>query len=399
MATTAEQVNALITDQANKINYLYQQLEELKVQVGQVGKGQSKGAPRSMTHAKHFNPGKYSSLRGDQAFRPWAGDVKIMALRYSKPLHDLMNRTEYQKEPVRKERVQAEGITPEDDMELFMTLRAFTSGSAHALVENSLSQDSSALEAWRILVAAFDPDNDTSRMDESSFIMQPGKSKTLADVMDHLVTWEKAILHRTRTLGRPPLEDDMMRSALLTMLPPKEEQELRSQRVLYTTYEALRNRVCEIVFERTRDRAPMMMSMEKEDGDEGEEDDEPFLMKLDKLTGRYVKVGKGKGKGGGKGGWSKGGGKGGQPDYSDRECYRCGRTGHIRANCSALKHKNGGACKEPRAAMKSCEEDAEDRGGLDICALSGAGTTMRMSPSSSTAGPCALTSSGRAARG
>ena len=105
-----------------------------------------------------------------------------------------------------------------------MTLRAFTSGSAHALVENCLTQDTSALEAWRVLVAAFDPDNDTSRMDESSFIMQPGKSRNLTDVMGHLVSWEKAILHRTRTLGRAPLEGDMMRSALLNMLPSKKNK-------------------------------------------------------------------------------------------------------------------------------------------------------------------------------
>ena len=67
-----------------------------------------------MTHAKHFNPRKYANLRGEQAFRPWASDVKIMALRYSKLLHDVMNKTEYMKETIKKERVLAEGISAED---------------------------------------------------------------------------------------------------------------------------------------------------------------------------------------------------------------------------------------------------------------------------------------------
>jgi hypothetical protein len=258
MATTADEMNILINDQTQKINYLYQQLEDLKAQLA---KDKTKPSAKGMTHAKHFNPGKFANLRGEQAFRPWAGDIKIMALRYSKVLHEVINKTEYMKTPVNKDQVLAEGVTAEDDMEFFMTLRAFTSGSPHSLVENSLAKGASSLEAWRVLVSAFDPDNDTSRMDESSFIMQPGKAKSLGDVMDHLVSWEKAILHRTRTLGRAPLEDDMMRSALLNMLPPKEEQELRNQRVLYVTYEALRNRVCEVVYERTRDRAPMIMNV------------------------------------------------------------------------------------------------------------------------------------------
>jgi hypothetical protein len=165
MATTAEQMNALISDQTAKINYLYQEVEDLKVQAVRDKDRATKGTSKGMTHAKHFNPGKYSNLRGEQAFRPWAGDVKIMALRYSKVLHNAMNKTEYLKETVKKTMATAEGVTDEDDMELFMTLRAFTSGSAHALVENCLSQDTSALEAWRVLVAAFDRDNDASRMD------------------------------------------------------------------------------------------------------------------------------------------------------------------------------------------------------------------------------------------
>lgn len=97
MAATIERLNALIEDQATKINYLYQQMEEIRaqaVQEVQAADSQNKGGAKGLTHAKHFNPGKYSNLRGDQVFLPWAGDVKIMALRYSKVLHDVMNRTD-----------------------------------------------------------------------------------------------------------------------------------------------------------------------------------------------------------------------------------------------------------------------------------------------------------------
>ena len=52
---------------------------------------------------------------------------------------------------------------------------------------------------------------------------------------------------------------------------------------------------------------------------------------------------------------TKGGGKG----KIDRECYRCGRTGHIRADCRAKIHINGGPPKSPPKGkgVGSCEEE------------------------------------------
>ena len=52
---------------------------------------------------------------------------------------------------------------------------------------------------------------------------------------------------------------------------------------------------------------------------------------------------------------TKGGGKG----RTDKECFRCGRIGHIRADCRAKTHINGGP---PKSAPKgkgvgSCEEE------------------------------------------
>ena len=61
-------------------------------------------------------------------------------------------------------------------------------------------------------------------MDESSFVMQPGKAKNVNDVMDHIASLEKAALHRIRTLGKAPLEDDLMRNARLNMIDPTGEK-------------------------------------------------------------------------------------------------------------------------------------------------------------------------------
>ena len=72
------------------------------------------------------------------------------------------------------------------------------------------------------------------------------------------------------------------------------------------------------------------------DWDEGAEDEDgEWLMRIETRNGQKKKVwtmvpGKGKGKGKGKG----------------VECYRCGRPNHVRAECRAKTHVNGGEPKE-----------------------------------------------------
>ena len=44
-----------------------------------------------------------------------------------------MIKSEYHKAPITQEQARAEGDSDEEDLELFMIVRAFTEGSAHAL--------------------------------------------------------------------------------------------------------------------------------------------------------------------------------------------------------------------------------------------------------------------------
>ena len=55
------------------------------------------------------------------------------------------------------------------------------------------------------------------------------------------------------------------------MLPDTENRELRNQRVLYRTFEALRVRVLEMVHERSAGRAPMIFNCEQYDDEENED--------------------------------------------------------------------------------------------------------------------------------
>ena len=103
--------------------------------------------------------------------------------------------------------------------------------------------------------------------------------------------------------------------------------------------------------------APMMMgnssgerSSRRASGDESVERDDGELYRLEIRNGKKVftksRPDSSKGKGGGKG-------------KTDRECFRCGRMGHIRADGRAKTHINGG---HPKSAPKgtsvgNCEDE------------------------------------------
>ncbi len=103
-------------------------------------------------------------------------------------------------------------------------------------------------------MSLYDPNNDTTRLDESTLIMDPVKARTLGDVQLVLSRWEYTMTHRSKTLGRFALDDDLKRSVLLKILLASEERELKNQRLLYKSVEALRTRVLERINGRRRRR-------------------------------------------------------------------------------------------------------------------------------------------------
>ena len=113
---------------------------------------------------------------------------------------------------------------------------------------------------------------------------------------------------------------------------------------------------------RTRGPAPMMMgtlsdenSSHHASSDESVESEDGELYRLEIRNCKKVftksrhEPGKGKG-------------KGGEEEKNDRECFRCGRIRHIRADCRAKTHINGGP---PKSAAKgksvgNCEDEATE---------------------------------------
>ena len=225
-----------------------------------------------------------------------------------------MAQMEYKVEAIGPAKIHELGITTEEDKQLRSALRAFTQGEPRAFMNTAIDRGDGCLEVWRTLVSLYDPDNDTTRLDEPTFIMSPGgKAKSLGDVQGILSRWEDAINHRTKTLGKSPLDDDLKRSVLLKILPDTEEKELRNQIILYKSFDALRVRILEIINERSKGPAPMLFNCDEDTL--GEADDEgEWLMRIENRSGQRLRT------------WTKvptkGGGKGGK----SLECFRCGRT-------------------------------------------------------------------------
>ena len=362
-ALTESEVRASLADYANKLEYLNNEMAALKEQIKYGGGNTGNGGMRFLVDLKHLSPEKYTGPRGNVPFRQWSQDIKDLVSRYSGNLLDAMGRLEYQTERISMEKVKAAGVTAEENMQLRSATRAFTQGEPRAFINTAIDRGEGGLEIWRTLVSLYDPDNDNTRLDESTFIMCPGKAKNLTEVQYILSRWEDAINHRAKTLGRAPLDDDLNWSVLLKILPDAEEKELRNIRAMYKSFEALRARVLEIVNERSKGPAPMLYNITEDDTPETDEEGE-WIMKIDIKNGQKKKV------------WTKvgakGGGKGGRLPI---ECYRCGRPGHIRGDCKAHKHINGGEPKEyKKRGLNHIEQGPEtnvesDLGGIDICML------------------------------
>ena len=112
-----------------------------------------------------------------------------------------------------------------------------------------------------------------------------------------------------------------------------------------------------VINSRTRGLAPMIMgnlsdeeSNHHASSDESMESEDGELYRLEIRNGKKVLTKSRhescKGKGGGKG-------------KTDRECFRCGRIGHIRADCRAKTHINGGLPKSAPIVGNWEDEETE----------------------------------------
>ena len=150
--------------------------------------------------------------------------------------------------------------------------------------------------------------------------------------------------HRERTGDQLP--KDMRLAILLSVCPTDLEKELTAQQHLFLDCAQVSAHIVTVINIRTRGLAPMIKGNLSDEGsnhpasvDDSVESEDGELYSLEIRNGKKVFTKSRhepcKGKVGGKG-------------KTDRECFRCGRTGHIRADCRAKTHINGGPPKTTR---------------------------------------------------
>ena len=206
------------------------------------------------------------------------------------------------------------------------------------------------------MAALYDPLAVGRSLDDSRQILSPPKAPKIDDLSHTIQAWE--ILeqrHRERT--RDQLPEEMRLAILLSMCPTDLEKVLTAQKHLFLDYAQMKANIVTVIDSRTRGLAPVMMGNLCDEfcylhagSDESVESEGGELYRLKIWNGKKVftksRHEPSKGKGGGKG-------------KTDRECFRCGRIGHIGADCRAKTHIKGG---HPKSAPKgksvgNCEDE------------------------------------------
>jgi hypothetical protein len=220
-------LEALCGIQDSKLEFLNAQLRGLQESVAAAASeamaSRGTGRQKFLVNLKHMRPEKYAGLRCATSFRTWSQDIKDLVARFSLELLNAMTATENQAERIPSDTIPSS--VQDEDAQLRSALRAFTVGEPRAVINAAIDRGDSGLEIWRMLVTQYDLNNDTTRLDESTYILNPGRAKNMSEVQLLLTKWEDAMNHRSKMLGRAALDDELKQRA---QTPTHIVQDLRS---------------------------------------------------------------------------------------------------------------------------------------------------------------------------
>jgi len=353
------------------------ELANLRAMVAQGG-GTRPDRRLSLLDPRAMIPNKFGAKGpGVVEWRDWSYEARHYIVRVDARLPEILQSVETRKEPLTEtDVVTTLGVSAEVDADLRQFLVNRTEGEARQLVRGSDSGP--GVEIWRLLASHFDPLAAPRVLNESRAVMAPPRAKGMEDLAGTIQAWEN--LERrvfTRTGKRLPA--DMRMSILAQMCPADLARELLPQQHLFPRYDALRNHIIGLVHSRTTGVAPMILSLDPANGggDDAVEGEDGELYRLERRDGKVKMIKAGTGKGAGRGA---------------RKCFRCGREGHIRPDCNAKTHIDGGAPRPPPrtkgagsldtdvAPAANGEESNVGLGLLELNALAVAGNRRSQQP-------------------
>ena len=230
-------------------------------------------------------------------------------------------------------------ITEEHAKQLgrYLKLRTESSSHAHSVIKAAQEKKLHPLEQWRLLSREYDPKGLGSEFVEMQELMAPEKlrAQSVAGISAAIEAWEDMERRHKKRNGLE-LPEKLRTTVLFKLIPQKLSEEILRTTTKWSSYEQLKDHLHSLQFLRTSGPAPMLQNMEAVEltAEEGEtittEDGE--LMRLERRDGKKVAVRANQQRRGG----PKGQGKG------NNDCYRCGRPGHRRADCTWSTHIDGG---------------------------------------------------------
>ena len=344
---------------------LHMEMDELR-RIAQGAGGHTGGnGRRPIIEPKLLMPDKFGKRlnAGGVSWRDWSFTALTFLSFVQDDLGQILRTIEGRATEVTLADLPGLGVRGDTDVQLRHILVNRTEGDALECVR--AARDKTGIEQWRQLSNLYDPNTASNSLQDCRVLMNPPRVSDLSKLPHAIQMWEN-LERRYRDRGRGSMEPEMRLSCLMQMCPAEVERSVQDQQHMFRTYEALRTHLMTLVSLRTKGPAPMLYNLDaeteiQEDTEYSyhfDEEGELFALSLKTKVMSKKGSGKGSGKSGGRPGvYQKGGGKG-----ADRECFQCGRKGHIRADCVAKAHVNGGPLKPmPKSkAANSLEEDSSE---------------------------------------
>ena len=350
------------------------QVNAVAKNLAEVGNARALGRDSQLIDARHLVPEVFTGDRTSTLWRDWDYRSKTFVQARSPVSRRALNLAERRLQPIADEHLQNFGIGEEEDNSLHAMLALKTKDGARVVFRQS---DLATGLEQAVSVACSAPRARYGRLrsGRSPGDFEAGCRVLLGGLRGQVPGMESRTQARLNRVGPGAALADSVRSAIwISVLPPKDCDDVRGYLRLWATAEDLERHLLQMTQDRTAGPAPAVMGLSEEDDLEAAVDEETgdtVLYRVAVKQGSKFRIRVGVRPAGGRNG--------------ERLRYCCGRPGHVGKECQAKTCKDGGPLRMLQGARGRTSAGAVDEettegadqtpldhvpiGGLDLCAI------------------------------